>query len=64
MTDRDPAGPATPPDPAFIEADAAYYRAKARQCEGMAGRSRDEAAATTLRSLAGAFETKARSLEE
>jgi hypothetical protein len=47
----------------FIHADADYFRTKARQCYRMA-RNTDDATARTLRSLADAFEAKARSLEE
>jgi hypothetical protein len=48
----------------LIVADADYYNTKARQCARLAARSTDGAAAETLRSLAAAFEQKARSLDE
>ena len=47
----------------LIVADADYYNTKARQCFRLAERSSNEAAAETLRSLAIAFEQKARSME-
>jgi hypothetical protein len=48
----------------FIRADADYFRTKARQCFRMARRASSEASATTLRSLAETFETKARALDD
>ena len=48
----------------LIVADADYYNTKARQCSRLADRSTDGAAAKTLRSLAAAFEEKARSLRD
>jgi hypothetical protein len=47
----------------FIHADADYFRTKARQCYRMA-RNADDGTARTLRSLADAFEAKARLLED
>ena len=47
----------------FIHADADYFRTKARQCFRMA-RKADESTARTLRSLADAFEAKARALDD
>jgi hypothetical protein len=48
----------------FIHADADYFRTKARQCFRMARRTHDKSTATTLRSLAETFETKARTLDD
>jgi hypothetical protein len=49
-------------DADFVYADAAYFRNKAKQCLRLADRSGDAKAARTLRSLANAFEAKARML--
>jgi hypothetical protein len=48
----------------FIVADADYYEAKAHQCLRLARATHDDRAALTLRSLALAYEDKARALKE
>lgn len=63
MPDRPTPSDASGAETRFIYADADYFRTKARQCFRMA-RNADESTARTLRSLADAFEAKARSLEE
>jgi hypothetical protein len=55
---------AAPSELDFIVADADYYDVKARQCLRLARVAHDDRAAATLRSLALAFEYKARSLKE
>ena len=61
--EEDPRVSQRPVELEFIYADADYFRTKARQCFRMARRANDRSAATTLRTLAESFETKARSLE-
>lgn len=48
--------------PGMLLADADYFQKRAQQCLRLADQSRDPRAAVTLRSLAAAFERKARSL--
>jgi hypothetical protein len=49
--------------PGALVADAGYFQKRAQQCFRLADQARDASAAVTLRSLAEAFEEKARSLE-
>jgi hypothetical protein len=48
--------------PGVLLADAKYFQKRAQQCLRLADQPRDPAAAVTLRSLAEAFDVKARSL--
>jgi hypothetical protein len=49
--------------PGVLLADADYFRKRAQQCLRLASQTLDPSAAMTLRSLAVAFESKARSME-
>jgi hypothetical protein len=49
--------------PGVLLADAGYFQKRAQQCLWLADQTRDPSAAVTLRDLADAFESKARSLE-
>jgi hypothetical protein len=48
--------------PGVLVADAEYFQKRAQHCLRLADQTHDAAAAVTLRSLAEAFEQKARSL--
>jgi hypothetical protein len=50
----------SPLEGTFVIADADYFATRARQCRRLAEKTDDAGAASTLESLADAFETKAR----
>jgi hypothetical protein len=54
--------PRSPLEGEFVVADADYFATRARQCRRLARTANDGKAATTLESLADAFEVKARQL--
>jgi hypothetical protein len=56
--------PRSPLEGTFVVADADYFSTRARQCRRLARTTGDASAATTLKSLAEAFDTRARLLRD